>query len=362
MAESDPTRGPAITFCCSAADKPWRELPWRSAALRWRHPRVGIESNGMTLDLVTVFGASGFIGRHLVRRLAADGVRIRAAVRYPQRALFLTPMGDVGQIVPVAANLRDDATVRAALEGADAVVNLVGVLQQSGRQTFEALHDKGAGRAARLAREAGVARFIQISAIGADSTSGSKYARSKAEGEAVVRKEFPEATIMRPSLVFGPEDQLFNRFALLARFLPVLPVFGRGLSDAGSTRFQPVYVGDVAEAIRRVLSDPAAAGKTYELGGPQVFTYREIMELVLRYTGRHRLLVPVPFRLARMQATFLQLLPNAPVTRDQMKLLEADNVVSEDAAGLSDLGIEPTPVDAVVPSYLERHRRPGAAA
>ena len=315
----------------------------------------------MALDLVTVFGASGFIGRHLVRRLAADGVRVRAAVRYPQRALFLKPMGDVGQVVPVAANLRDDASVQAAVEGADAVVNLVGVLQKSGKQTFEALHHEGAGRAARLAREAGVPRFVQISAIGADAASGSKYARSKAEGEAAVRKEFPKATIIRPSLVFGPEDDLFNRFAVLARFLPVLPVFGHWISDAGSTRFQPVYVGDVAEAIRRVLNDPAAAGKTYELGGPQVFTYREIMELVLRYTGRHRLLVPIPFRLARMEATFIQLLPNAPITRDQLKLLEADNVASSDAPGLSDLGIEPTPVDAVVPGYLERHRRAGAA-
>ncbi len=316
----------------------------------------------MAHTLVTIFGASGFIGRHLVRCLAADGVRIRAAVRRPDRALFLTPMGDVGQVVPIQANVRDDASVRAALEGADAAVNLVGVLQGGGRQTFEALHHVGAGRVARLARETGVRRLVQISAIGAEAGSKAQYARSKAKGEAAVREAFPDATIVRPSLVFGPEDDLFNRFASLARFLPVLPIFGHGLlADAGATRFQPVYVGDVADAIRRVLADPASAGKTYELGGPQVLTYREIMELVLRYTGRRRGLVPYPFRLARLHAAFIQLVPGAPITVDQMRLLEMDNVVSADAATLADLGIEPTPVDSVVPEYLERYRRRRAA-
>lgn len=317
----------------------------------------------MAHPLVTIFGASGFIGRHLVRRLAADGVRIRAAVRRPGRALFLQPMGDVGQVVPIQANVRDDASVLAALEGADAAVNLVGVLQKSGRQTFDALHHLGAGRVARLAREAGVGRLVQISAIAADAGSKAEYARSKAKGEAAVREEYPEATIVRPSLVFGPEDELFNRFAAMARILPVLPIFGHGLlADAGTTRFQPVYVGDVAEAIRRLLTDPASAGKTYELGGPQVLTYREIMELVLRYTGRRRGLLPFPFGLARFEATFIQMIPGAPITRDQMKLLEVDNVVSAEAVTLADLGIEPTPVSSVVPDYLERYRRPGARA
>lgn len=317
----------------------------------------------MAHTLITIFGASGFIGRHLVRRLAADGVRVRAAVRRPDDALFLKPMGDVGQIVPVQANLRDDASVRSALEGADAAVNLVGVLQKSGRQTFDALHHLGAERVARLAREAGVGRLVQISAIGAEADSKAEYARSKAKGEAAARGAFPEVTIIRPSLVFGPDDGLFNRFAALARVLPVLPIFGHGLlADAGATRFQPVYVGDVAEAIRRVLADPASAGKTYELGGPQVFTYREIMELVLRYTGRHRGLVPYPFALARIHAAFIQMIPMAPVTRDQIRLLEIDNVVSSGASTLADLGIEPTPVESVVPEYLERYRRPGAQA
>ncbi len=316
----------------------------------------------MAQTLVTIFGASGFIGRHLVRCLAADGIRIRAAVRRPDRALFLTPMGDVGQVVPIQANVRDDASVRAALEGADAAVNLVGVLQKSGRQTFDAVHHLGAGRVARLAREVGVSRLVQVSAIGAETGAKAEYARSKAKGEAAVRDAFPDATIIRPSLVFGPDDDLFNRFAAMARLLPVLPIFGHGfLADAGATRFQPVYVGDVADAIRRVLADPASAGKTYELGGPQVLSYREIMELVLRYTGRRRGLVPYPFRLARLHAAFIQLVPGAPITLDQMKLLEVDNVVSGDAATLADLGIEPTPVESVVPEYLARYRRPRAA-
>jgi NADH dehydrogenase len=297
-----------------------------------------------------------------VRCLAADGIRIRAAVRRPDRALFLTPMGDVGQVVPVQANLRDDTSVRAALEGADAAVNLVGVLRKSGRQTFDAVHHLGAGRVARLAREAGVSRLVQVSAIGAETGAKAEYARSKAKGEAAVRDAFPDATIVRPSLVFGPDDDLFNRFAAMARLLPVLPLFGHGLlADAGATRFQPVYVGDVADAIRRVLADPASAGKTYELGGPQVLSYREIMELVLRYTGRRRGLVPYPFRLARLHAAFIQLVPGAPITLDQMRLLEVDNVVSGDAATLTDLGIEPTPVESVVPEYLARYRRPRAA-
>jgi NADH dehydrogenase len=320
------------------------------------------EAVGMANGLVVVIGGSGFIGRHLVQRLAARGVRVRVAVRRPERARFLQPMGDVGQIDIMQTNLRDEASVRAALRGADTVVNLCGVIAKKGAQTFESLHVTGAGRAARLAAEAGAATFVQISSIGADARSKSSYARSKAGGEAAVRQAFADATIVRPSIVFGPEDEFFNRFAALARLTPVLPLFGHGLSDAGATRFQPVFVGDVADAICRIIDDPAARGETYELGGPAVLSFRQIMELICAYTGRKRTLVPIPFAVARFEATFLQMLPSPPLTRDQVRLLEIDNVVADGAKGLADLGVTPTSVETVVPAYLARFRRPGARA
>lgn len=316
----------------------------------------------MALGLVVVIGGSGFIGRHLVRRLAARGARIRVAVRRPDRARFLQPMGDVGQIAIVQTNVRNEASVRAAIAGADAVVNLCGALNKRGAQTFEALHVAGAAVAARLAAEAGARAFVQISALGADGRSPSAYSRSKAAGEAAVRDAFPLATIVRPSIVFGPEDEIFNRFAALARLAPVLPVFGHGLSDGGVTRFQPVFVGDVAEAICRILESPAAQGETYELGGPVVHSFREIMEMVAKYTGRRRRLVPVPYAIGRLMATFLQMLPNPILTRDQVRLLEFDNVVADGAKGLSDLGVAPTPIETVVPAYLARFRKAGAQA
>lgn len=313
----------------------------------------------MTDRLITVIGGSGFVGRHLVRRLAAQGYRLRIGVRRPAAALFLQPLGDVGQIVPIQVNVRDDTTVMAALNGATAAVNLVEVLQSGGQQSFRAINAEGAGRVARLARMAGVARLVHVSAIGADPDSPSEYARSKAEGEALVRQEFAAATVVRPSVVFGPEDKLFNRFAALARLAPVLPLFGDSLAAAGSTRFQPVYVGDVADAIAACLADPQSQGQTYELGGPRVYTYRQILELVLRETGRRRPLVPLPYTLASLQAAFLEMLPGPLLTRDEVKLLKQDNVVSGDAPGLADLGIAPTPVEAVVPGYLARFRRGG---
>jgi NADH dehydrogenase len=300
--------------------------------------------------LVTVFGGSGFIGRHLVKRLAADGWIVRVAVRDPEGAAFLKPMGEAGQIVAVAADVADPATVTAAVQRADAVVNLVGILYEKGKRTFQRIHVEGAANVARAAKEAGATRLVQISAIGASVDSDADYARTKAEGEQAAKSSFDGAVVMRPSVVFGPEDDFFNRFATLARFLPALPVF--------ETSFQPVYVGDVAQAIVIALNDPQAAGRTYELGGPRVITFRELMQIVLKETGRRRLLLPVPLAVAAAEAFFLELLPVPPLTRDQVKMLAVPNVVTPGALGLRDLGIEPTSVEAIVPTYLHRYRPP----
>ncbi len=325
---------------------------------------------------VTVFGGAGFIGRYLVKRLAAKGDRVRVALRHPDRAAFLKPMGEVGQIVPVQANIRDDRSVAAAVAGADAVVNLVGILFERGRQTFDAVHREGAARTARAAAEAGAGRFVQMSALGASPNASSAYARSKAAGEVAAAEAFPGAVIVRPSVVFGPEDDFFNRFASLARFTPVLPVFGAwpprlhlsgpggpriAMFAGGGTRFQPVYVGDVAEAFSRILDDPATAGQAYELGGPRVYSFKELMELMLVEIRRRRLLVPLPFWVAALQAAVLQWLPVPPLTPDQVRLLRYDNVVHREALKLEDLGIAPTAVEVVVPSYLDRYRPAGLA-
>lgn len=300
----------------------------------------------------TVFGASGFIGRYVVQRLAAEGAVVVAAVRHPDAALFLKPMGNVGQITPVRAGVGDEAAVAAAVAGSDVVINLAGILYEHGSQTFEAVHHVGAERVARLAQEAGASRLVHVSAIGADPRAPSLYAKTKGQGEQAVRAAFPGATIMRPSIVFGPEDDFFNRFAGLARILPALPLIG-----GGRTRFQPVYVGDVADAIVQALSDPAAAGRTFELGGPAVYSFKELMRLLLQQVGRRRCLVPVPFGLARAQAWFLEKLPVPPLTRDQLLLLERDNVVASGADGLADLGVRPTAVETILPTYLDRYRK-----
>jgi NADH dehydrogenase len=307
--------------------------------------------------LVTIFGGSGFIGRYLVQRLAERGARIRVAVRRPDDGLFLKTMGEVGQIDLMQANLRDAESVARAVAGADAVVNLVGILYQSGAQRFADLHVRGAGQAAAAAAKAGVKRFVQVSAIGADPASAAEYGRTKAAGEAAVRAAFPGATVVRPSIVFGPEDDFINRFAAMARLLPALPLIG-----GGKTRFQPVYVGDVADAIARILDDPATAGRTYELGGPTVYTFKELMALILRETGRRRLLLPVPYPLAMLQAAILEYLPVPPLTRDQVRMLRHDNVVAAGAAGLAELGIVAKPVEGMVESYLFRFRRAGRRA
>jgi uncharacterized protein YbjT (DUF2867 family) len=316
----------------------------------------------MARPVATIFGGSGFIGRYIVQRLARRGWILRIAVRRPDSALFLKPLGDVGQITPVAANIRHDASVAAAIEGVDHVINLVGVLYEHGPQRFAAVHAEGARRVASAARAAGVKRLLQMSALGADPGSPSLYARTKAEGEAMVRAEFPEAVILRPSVVFGPEDDFFNRFAEIARFSPILPLIG-----GGKTRFQPVYVGDVADAAVAILDRPAdapfaPAGKTYELAGPRIYSFKQLMELLLAEIGRKRILLPVPWGIARLQAAVLGLLPQPPLTLDQLKLLQRDNIAGGQLPGFAELGIVPDGPEAILPAYLDRFRAGGRFA
>jgi NADH dehydrogenase len=312
-------------------------------------------------DLVTVFGGSGFLGSQIVRALARGGWRVRVGVRRPASAYRLPMAGDVGQIEIVAANVRDEDSVAAALEGAAACVNCVGILRQSGRQTFTALHTDGAGVVARRAAAMGATRFAHISALGADAASPSAYARTKAAGEAAVRAAFPAAVVLRPSVVFGPGDSFFNRFAAMATIAPALPLIG-----GGHTRFQPVFVGDVGAAAAAALADPAAAGRDFELGGPAVYSFAELMRLMLREIGRGRLLVPLPFALAGLigfmgdVAGFVSL--PAPLTLDQVRLLRRDNVVAPGAAGLAELGVAPTAVEPIIPTYLYRYRKGGQYA
>lgn len=308
--------------------------------------------------LVTVYGGSGFLGRHLIRALARRHYRIRVAVRRPDLAFHLQPLGRVGQINPVQANLRNAASVEAAAQGADVVVNLVGILFERGRQGFGAVHTEGAANVARAAKARG-ARLVHVSAIGADENSTSAYARSKAAAERLIREIVPEATIMRPSIMFGPEDNFFNLFASLARMSPMLPLIG-----GGHTRFQPVFVGDVAQAIARAVDGEARPGTTYELGGPEIRTFREILEYILKTTERRRLLVPLPFLVAKLQASLMQFMPTPLLTPDQVELLRTDNVVSQEAMTqqrtLQGLGIAtPEPIEAIVPSYLWRFRKTG---
>jgi len=307
--------------------------------------------------LVTVFGGSGFLGRHVVRALAKSHYRIRAAVRRPELAGHLQPLGRVGQIHAVQANVRHAASVEAAVRDADIVINLVGILYERGGQRFQAIHAEAPAHIARAARAGGAECLVQVSAIGADPQSSSAYARSKAAGEAAVRDLFPAATILRPGIMFGPEDHFFNRFATLARFSPALPLIG-----GGHTKFQPVYVGDVAAAIMAALMQPQAKGKLYELGGPRIYSFRDLMQLMLREIGRRRLLVNLPFGLAKFEAAFLELLPVPPLTRDQVELLKRDNVVAPGALSLADLGIQPTAVEAILPTYLDRFRAGGRFA
>jgi len=303
---------------------------------------------------VTLFGGTGFVGRYVAQMLAQRGWRIIVASRHPDRALPLKTAGAVGQVVPVFADIRDDGSVAAAVAGADAVVNLVGILFERGKQRFDSIHGEAAGRVARAAAAAGASRFVQISAIGASANSPSAYARTKAAGEAAVRAAFPGAAILRPSVVFGPEDGFFNLFAGLARTAPFLPLFG-----GGTTRFQPVYVRDVAAAVVACLEQDGTAGQTYELGGPRVYSFRELMELTLQQTGRKKRLVSLSWGMAAFEAKLLGLLPKPLLTPDQVVQLKIDNVVSPGSKSLADLGIQATPAELILPSYLDRYRPGG---
>lgn len=308
--------------------------------------------------LITVYGGSGFLGRHVVRALAKRDYRIRVAVRRPELANFLQPLGRVGQIHAVQANLRHAPSVDAAARDAEAVINLVGILAEGGKQRFDSVHTYGAERVA-LAANAHGARLVHVSALGANENSPAHYARSKAAAEKLVSAAQPQAVIMRPSILFGPEDDFFNRFATLARISPVLPLIG-----GGKTKFQPVFVGDVATAIADAVDGKLRAGTTYELGGPEVLTFRQVMQFVLATIERKRLLVPLPFFAANIKAMFLQFAPSPlTLTPDQVEMLKGDNIVSEAAKAegrtLQAIGIEGEPVEAIVPSYLWRFRRAG---
>jgi len=326
----------------------------------------------MSRHVVTIFGGSGFLGRPLVQRLAAAGWGVRVAVRDPVRAEILRPLGEVGQISPVRANLLDPQSVRSALAGSQAVINLVGILFERGRQTFDAVHAQGAATIAQAARDDGITTMVQMSALGASATSEAAYARSKAAGEAAVKEAIPGATILRPSVVFGPDDDFFNRFGKMAMLSPVLPVFtadgfrrgenGFDLFGSGGPRFQPVHVGDVAHAAQIVLDDPSKAGRTYELGGPRVYTMKEIMELVLASSGLRRSLLPLPMRIAPVQARLFELLPTPPLTRDQVRLMATDNVLSGALPGFAELGLDPVAAEAILPSYMRRYGHQPAAA
>lgn len=309
--------------------------------------------------LVTIFGGSGFVGRYIARRMANAGWRVRVAVRRPNEAMHVKPYGNVGQVEPVPCNIRDDDSVRSVLRGADAVVNCVGTFDRNGRNNFTAVQDEGATRIARLAAEEGVDRLVHISAIGADPQSTSEYARSKAAGEAGIRAHFPQAMILRPSVVFGPEDEFFNRFASMSRFGPVLPVVG------DNTRFQPVYVDDVAQAAQMGVEGSAAPG-IYELGGPTIASFRQLMQMMLGIIRRRRLIVNIPFGIAAVMAWGMELVQTVTfgfvppqITRDQVRSLRVDNIVRDGARGFAELGITPTALDAVLPDYLWRFRPAG---
>ena len=309
-------------------------------------------------DLVTVFGGGGFVGNNVVRILAQDGWRIRVAVRNPHLAERVRVHGQVGQIDIAAANVRMPGSVGRALEGAQACVNLVGVLRERGRQRFATVQTGGARNIAEACAQRGIERLVHVSAIGAEAESASRYARSKGEGEAAVRERVPSATILRPSVIFGSEDQSFNKFAAMARLAPVLPLVG------GDTRMQPAYVGDVARAVVRALDEPSARGRTFELGGPTIYTMRELMQLAAREAGHVRPLVPLPFGVAELIGTVSDLLApispiEPPITRDQVELLKTDNVADPSLPGFAELGITPTGAEAIIGAYLYRFRKAG---
>lgn len=312
----------------------------------------------MSKGLVTVFGGSGFLGKHVVRALVKEGWRVRVPVRSPHTAQELKVIGNVGQVQLMQANIRFPKSVERAVEGSDAVINLVALLFEAGKQSFEAVHVRGAEALAAAAKEAGVNNFVQVSSIGADSQSESDYARTKGEAEAIVQAAIPSADIMRPSVLFGPEDDFFNRFAGMAQFAPALPLIG-----GGETKMQPVYVGDVAQAIAKSVGQ-GTSGKTYELGGPQSYSFKELMQFTLETIDRKRFLAPVPWFAANMMGFMGEMSGYLPfikpfLTRDQVKNLKVDNVVADDALAFSDLGISLETIESIVPSYLGRFRKYG---
>ena len=300
--------------------------------------------------MVAVLGGSGFLGRYIVQEFARSGALIRVGCRHPEEALFLKTQGEVGQIQLQACNIRDDESVKSFVENADIVINLVGIMYQTGQQTFTKVHAAGAERVARLAKQAGVRQLIHISALGVASDSDSYYSQTKGLAEQLVRQQFPEAVMIKPSLVFGPEDKFFNRFGEMAMYSPILPIFG-----GGNTRYQPVYVKDVAEAVFQV-AEQEIKGQAFELGGPEVFTYKEMMQLILAETGRKCLMVPTPVFLGKMVGVFAQMLPKPPLTVDQMKLLSKDNIVQDGAKKLGDLGVAPHSLREILPTYIHRFK------
>ncbi len=308
--------------------------------------------------IVTLIGGSGFVGRHIVRSLARRGYRIRVACRRPDLAGHVQPLGTPGQIMPIQANVRYPASLAAACDGAYAVINLTGVLASSGTQSFDAVHVFGAEASARAAKAARASVFIQMSALGASASSSSEYSRSKAAGEARAKAAFPGAIILRPSIVFGPEDNFFNQFAAMSRLAPALPLIGSGV-----TKFAPVFVGDVAQAVAILVDGGQATGKTYELGGPEVFTFKQLLEFTLETIGRKRLLLPIPWSISTLLGTVLGFLPGSPLTADQVESLKTDNVVDSHAKSegrtLEGLGIMPSSIQSIVPAYLYRFRKAG---
>lgn len=312
--------------------------------------------------VVTIFGGAGFVGRYVARRMAKSGWRVRVVTRRPNEALFVQTYGTVGQVLPIIGNLRHDGSIRSAIRGADAVVNCAGILAESGKQSFDAIHAEGAAKIAEIAAKEGVPTLVHISSIGASSESTSQYSRSKAKGEALVQTAFPDAIILRPSIVFGTEDEFFNRFASLAKMSPVLPIFG------ADTLFQPVYVDDVAAAVENALTKGAAPG-VYELGGPETASFRDLIERMLEIIQRRRLITVLPWWLAAIKGNFFDVagkmtlgLFSMPFTRDQVESMKVDNIVSKDARGLADLGVEATPMEAILESYLYPYRPSGQYA
>lgn len=311
----------------------------------------------LSSSTIAVIGGTGFIGRQIVEVLARQGARVKVLSRNADRAKFLKPMGDVGQISIISGSALDDAALETVMAGSDAVVNTIGILAESGSQRFDSLQAELPARIGQLAKESGVQSLVHLSAIGADLNSPSRYARTKAQGEKGVMAAFPNAVILRPSLVFGAGDGFFNRFASMAVMAPGLPVIG-----GGRNKVQPVYVGDVAAAVEASLTNPQSKGKIYELGGPDVMTFRDAMAYIIKQIKRPRMLLPVPTGVMSLAATAMAVLPNPPVTRDQLKLLKVDNIVSGDLPGLDDLGVKSTPIDLIVPSYLERYQPGGRFA